>query len=85
MNEAAHQVFLIGCGPDGTTSRDPSDAMGFKAFNLARMAELGVEVPAAFVLGTRYCRDYLAGAASWPMRRRRSFDPASGNWNRPPG
>lgn len=35
--------------------------MGFKAFNLARMAELGIAVPSAFVLGTRYCRDFFEG------------------------
>lgn len=60
MQEVGHQVFLIGCGST-TNSRGPVDAMGFKAFNLARLAELGIAVPAAFVLGTRYCRDFLAG------------------------
>jgi pyruvate,orthophosphate dikinase len=60
MDEAGHQVYLIGCGST-TSSRGPIGAMGFKAFNLARLAELGIAVPAAFVLGTRYCRDFLAG------------------------
>lgn len=30
-------------------------AMGFKAFNLARMAAIGLPVPQAFVLGTGFC------------------------------
>jgi pyruvate,orthophosphate dikinase len=30
-------------------------AMGFKALNLARMAEIGLPVPEAFVLGTGFC------------------------------
>jgi pyruvate,orthophosphate dikinase len=31
--------------------------MGFKAFNLLRMAGLGLPVPPAFAIGTDYCRD----------------------------
>jgi pyruvate,orthophosphate dikinase len=38
--------------------------MGFKAWNLLGMAELGLPVPPAFVLGTRYCRDPQARAAA---------------------
>ena len=34
--------------------------MGFKAFNLARVAGLGIAVPAAFVLGPRYCQEFLS-------------------------
>ena len=63
MNGAAQQVFKIGCGPDGSTA-GTVEAMGFKAFNLARMARLGIAVPAAFVLGTRYCRDFLTGSGA---------------------
>ena len=63
MNEDAHRVFLIGCGPDGSAA-GTVEAMGFKAFNLARMAALGIAVPAAFVLGTRYCRDFMAGSGA---------------------
>ena len=33
-----------------------SAAMGFKAYNLARMAAIGLPVPQAFVLGTGFCR-----------------------------
>lgn len=47
---------LIGC-PDSTlrTSALPGpDTIGFKAYNLARMAALGLPVPQAFVLGTQW-------------------------------
>ena len=37
--------------------------MGFKAWNLLRMAQLSLPVPAAFVIGTRYCADPAADAA----------------------
>jgi len=55
---AALQPVLIGC------SQEPADAgrealvspewLGFKAFNLARMAAAGIRVPEAFVLPTRW-------------------------------
>lgn len=36
--------------------------MGFKAWNLLRMAQLRLPVPAAFVIGTHHCPDRVAGA-----------------------
>jgi len=63
MNGDARQVFLIGCGPEAS-ALGPVEAMGFKAFNLARMAQLGITVPAAFVLGTDYCREFLAAGGT---------------------
>lgn len=59
MDGSGHEVFLIGCG-SATHGRGTVDAMGFKAFNLARLAELGIAVPPAFVLGSGYCREFLA-------------------------
>jgi len=59
MNSDTPQVFLVGCGPSAS-ALGSAEVMGFKAFNLARMAQLGIAVPAAFVLGTRYCREFLA-------------------------
>ncbi|MCH2242303.1 MAG: pyruvate, phosphate dikinase, partial [Aquabacterium sp.] len=49
-------LFLIGCGaePDAGTPAD-ARSMGVKAHNLLRMARLGLRVPPAFVIGTRYC------------------------------
>jgi pyruvate,orthophosphate dikinase len=49
-------VYLIGCGTDAASVTPPSAlAMGFKAWDLLRMAALGLPVPPAFVIGTRYC------------------------------
>jgi pyruvate,orthophosphate dikinase len=54
------QIFLIGCEPN-SSGFGSVDVMGFKAFNLARLARLGIAVPSAVVLGTRYCREFLEG------------------------
>jgi pyruvate,orthophosphate dikinase len=40
--------------------------LGFKAYNLARIARLGVRVPAAFVLGTAWCREFQALGGQLP-------------------
>jgi pyruvate,orthophosphate dikinase len=56
---AVPDTFGLGCGPLPPLVR-PEDA-GFKAYNLWRMARLGLPVPQAVVIGTRYCRDFLAG------------------------
>ena len=54
-------LYLIGClAPAGCAPAEykPSaSTMGFKAFNLLRMAGLGLPVPPAFAIGTIYCRD----------------------------
>ncbi|MFY7867831.1 PEP/pyruvate-binding domain-containing protein [Roseateles sp.] len=49
------ELYLMGCaGPTG--AREPSpQRLGFKAFNLLRMAQMGLPVPPAFVLGTHFC------------------------------
>jgi len=55
------EVYLIACGPRVAKSAQPSaQSMGFKAWNLLRMAQLSLPVPPAFVLGTRYCTDPAA-------------------------
>jgi len=55
---------LIGCGETGPVP--PPEAIGFKAHNLARMAGLGLPVPAAFVLGTAWCaRPQTVAPALW--------------------
>ena len=58
-------LFLIGCGADPDAG-SPADAqsMGVKAHNLLRMAQLGLRVPPAFVIGTRYCATAPAGRTS---------------------
>ena len=54
-------LYLIGClAPVGCAPAEykPSaETMGFKAFNLLRMAGLGLPVPPAFAIGTIYCSD----------------------------
>ena len=57
MKYTDKQVFEIGL-PGARDTGSAAD-MGFKAFNLARMAHIGLKVPEAFVLGTAICRDFL--------------------------
>ncbi len=65
MTTEGEQIFLIGCGPaaEPTTS---AEVIGFKAYNLWRIARLGFPVPPAFVLGTEYCRDYFRRGRTAP-------------------
>ena len=57
MKYTDKQVFEIGL-PGACDTGSAAD-MGFKAYNLARMAHIGLKVPEAFVLGTAICRDFL--------------------------
>lgn len=47
-------IHMIG-GAAPLDTRMSTEILGFKAYNLARMAALGLRVPAAFVLGTGFC------------------------------
>ena len=66
-------LFLIGPpakrAPTGLAEALPVDAtpqnMGFKAYNLLRMAQLGLPVPPAFVLGTAWCNRGGATVDTW--------------------
>jgi pyruvate, orthophosphate dikinase len=60
-----HRVYLIGAGSAIVPGASPGE-MGFKAYNLARMAAIGMPVPAAFVLSTAFCRDYYAAKGALP-------------------
>jgi pyruvate, orthophosphate dikinase len=63
------EVYLIGCGVrDADCAQGSAESMGFKAWNLLRMAQLSLPVPPAFVLGTHYCAD--------PARRQQASSPA---------
>ena len=66
---AARRVFVI-AGANAEPLAADANAMGFKAYNLARMASIGLPVPPAFVLGTGYCRTLLddEAAASAELR-----------------
>ena len=66
------QVFLVGCRSGDNAGASP-DAMGFKAYNLWRMHGVGLKVPQAFVLGTRYCRDYLEHGRTPPADLRETL------------
>jgi len=59
------RVYLIGAGAALAAGASPEE-MGFKAYNLARMATVGMPVPAAFVLSTAFCRDYYAAKCKLP-------------------
>ena len=57
------EVYLIGCeGPCATSGVPSAQAMGGKAWNLLRMAQLALPVPPAFVIGTRYGAGTADGA-----------------------
>ncbi|MBE0626070.1 MAG: pyruvate, phosphate dikinase [Burkholderiales bacterium] len=57
--DSERRVYLISAGAALAADASPEE-MGFKAYNLARMAAVGMPVPAAFVLSTAFCRDYYA-------------------------
>ena len=71
MNALPEEVYVIGAGTQAADAAQPSvQAIGFKAWNLMRMAQMSLPVPPAFVLGTRYCgdpaaRQRAASAALW--------------------
>lgn len=48
------QIYRVAEGEALADATSPA-ALGFKAYNLARMAALGLNVPPAFVLGTGFC------------------------------
>jgi pyruvate,orthophosphate dikinase len=58
------EVYLIGCASERrgnpNQARASAQTIGFKAWSLLRMADLGLTVPPAFVLGTHYCSDAAA-------------------------
>ena len=50
-------LFLLGCAGQTPLALASPQRLGFKAFNLLRMAQMGLPVPPAFVLGTQFCAD----------------------------
>ncbi|MFN4128685.1 MAG: PEP/pyruvate-binding domain-containing protein [Paracoccaceae bacterium] len=52
MNRAVLHLIMATAPPDPTAT---AQVLGFKAYNLARMAAIGLNVPPAFVLGTGFC------------------------------
>ena len=70
-------VFGIGIPHAGAVPGDAAK-MGFKAYNLQRMAAAGMPVPQAFVLGTDWCRLHLRA----PETSRQSLRDALLEWTR---
>jgi len=62
MTSREGDIFAI--GPAGAAAG--VQEMGFKAYNLARMAGVGLPVPQGFVLGTRFCRDFFKHGRKLP-------------------
>lgn len=59
------EIVRIRCG--APSLREPDVAtLGFKGYNLWRMARLGLPVPQAIVIGTGHCRDYLKAPHGLP-------------------
>jgi pyruvate,orthophosphate dikinase len=57
-------IYLISCGGAASDGGPASaQAVGFKAWNLLRMAQMSLPVPPAFVIGTQYCVRYFADPA----------------------
>jgi pyruvate,orthophosphate dikinase len=57
VQEWSEHLYLIGCHADVQAPGPVSaQSLGFKAYNLMRIAALGLRVPPAFVLGTEYCK-----------------------------
>jgi pyruvate,orthophosphate dikinase len=63
---------LIGCGPP-STARAAVEQLGFKAFNLARIASLGVPIPPAFVLGTDWFHEFQSLGGQLPPDAREAL------------
>ena len=36
------------------------ESIGFKAFNLMKIAQMGLPVPPGFVIGTKFCQSYFS-------------------------
>ena len=60
------QTLSIGCGPAAQESAAQTEVIGFKAYNLWRIARLGLPVPPAFVLGTEFCHEYFRRGRETP-------------------
>ena len=58
--------WTIGLNGEGAPGRE---LIGGKAWSVARMQELGLNVPPAFVVTTRACAAFLAGRATPPASK----------------
>jgi pyruvate,orthophosphate dikinase len=67
MTSSNTEIFTIG---HAAGAMGDAREMGFKAYNLARMARIGLPVPPAFVLGTGFCRDFFGNGRELPAGMR---------------
>lgn len=81
MNRLAAELFFVGAGAGATVAGTVSQ-MGFKAFNLARLAATGSRVPPAIVLGTALCREFYARGQILPEGTLELLAPALQNLER---
>lgn len=68
MSPSDLSLYLIGCGSPTTQAETAPTAsaqtMGFKAWNLLRMAQMGLTVPPAFVIPTAACHSEASRATA---------------------
>jgi pyruvate,orthophosphate dikinase len=57
MVDYNEQIQFVGCNAASPAVASP-ETMGFKGYNLWRMDKIGMPVPQAFVLATRFCQEY---------------------------
>ena len=76
------EPVLIACGTTSNGHADNStvtpEGIGFKAYNLVRMADLNLPVPQAFVLGTAWCNQAQGLKPDVWQEALRSLEKASG-------
>jgi len=63
LRQYIYGISLPGFAPGGGP-----EELGFKAYNLGRMSQVGLPVPPAFVIGTRICQEYWRdpeGVRAW--------------------
>lgn len=76
-------MHIVRIGAEAAELR-PAEEIGAKAANLARMAALGLPVPAAFVLPVKLCADIIAGQAQATRHLRDGLKEESRSWRAPP-
>jgi len=71
------EIYFVACGKWTADAGALSPAeMGSKAYNLLRMAGLGLAVPPAFVIGTPYCKRFESDPGELSMTLRPAYPAA---------
>lgn len=61
------KFFLFDNGNSTHGDRITPEVIGFKAFNLMRMARIGLPIPPGFVISTEYCHEYISNNKQLPI------------------